>query len=109
MQCRLLCTPAPWLTAIVSQARQLDCAVVHCKIVTLTDRLKELEAAAEQLQAALLAELDAPSNAGSTGSKKKSKAKKGKKKQVGSLYSCNICFALCGMCLHPIESLQSHL
>ena len=45
-------------------------------------RLKELEAAAEQLQAALLAELDGPSQTGGTGSKKKGKAKKGKKKQV---------------------------
>ena len=45
-------------------------------------RLKELEAAAEQLQAALLAELDGLSQSGGTGSKKKSKAKKGKKKQV---------------------------
>ena len=48
-------------------------------------RLKELEAAAEQLQAALLAELDGPSQTSSTGSKKKSKAKKGKKKQVHTL------------------------
>ncbi len=48
-------------------------------------RLKELEAAAEQLQAALLAELDGPSQTGGTGSKKKSKAKKGKKKQVRTL------------------------
>ena len=48
-------------------------------------RLKELEAAAEQLQAALLAELDGPSQTGGTGSKKKSKAKKGKKKQVCTL------------------------
>ena len=48
-------------------------------------RLKELEAAAEQLQAALLAELDCPSQTGGTGSKKKSKAKKGKKKQVRTL------------------------
>jgi len=48
-------------------------------------RLKELEAAAEQLQAALLAELDGPSQTGSTGSKKKSKARKGKKKQVRTL------------------------
>lgn len=46
-------------------------------------RLKELEAAAEHLQAALLAELNAPaSGAGAT--KKKGKAKKGKKKQVGT-------------------------
>ncbi|KAL0022409.1 hypothetical protein WJX77_009167 [Trebouxia sp. C0004] len=50
----------------------------------LLDRLKELEAAAEQLQAALLAELDGPLQSGSTGSKKKSKAKKSKKKQVSA-------------------------
>lgn len=48
-------------------------------------RLKELEAAAEQLQAALLAELDGPLQTSSTGSKKKSKAKKGKKKHVHTL------------------------
>ncbi len=45
-------------------------------------RLKELEAAAEQLQAALLAELDGPLERGGASSKKKRKAKKGKKKQV---------------------------
>lgn len=48
-------------------------------------RLKELEAAAEQLQAALLAELDGPSQTGGTSSKKKSKARNGKKKQVCTL------------------------
>ena len=48
-------------------------------------RLKELEAAAEQLQAALLAELEGPVPAGRAATKKKSKAKKSKKKQVGSL------------------------
>ena len=46
-------------------------------------RLKELEAAAEQLQAALLAELNAPAQGAAASTKKKGKAKKGKKKQVG--------------------------
>ena len=46
-------------------------------------RLKELEAAAEQLQAALLAELNAPPQGPGACIKKKGKAKKGKKKQVG--------------------------
>lgn len=48
-------------------------------------RLKQLEAAAEQLQAALLAELDTkPAGVtASTAVKKKAKAKKAKKKQVG--------------------------
>lgn len=46
-------------------------------------RLKELEAAAEHLQAALLAELNAPAS-GAGAAKKKGKAKKGKKKQVGT-------------------------
>ncbi|DBA68766.1 TPA: hypothetical protein ACH3X2_013381 [Trebouxia sp. C0005] len=50
----------------------------------LLDRLKELEAAAEQLQAALLAELDGPSQTGGTSSKKKSKARNGKKKQASA-------------------------
>lgn len=46
-------------------------------------RLKELEAAAEQLQAALLAELNAPAPGAGGSSRKKAKAKKAKKKQVG--------------------------
>ena len=60
-------------------------------------RLKELEAAAEQLQAALLAELDGPSQTGGTGSKKKSKAKKGKKKQVCTLQAAT-CVATLKCC-----------
>lgn len=75
-----------------SRERSLD----HAKAVAVRCsgcrqyRLKELEAAAEQLQAALLAELDGPPQAGGTASKKKSKAKKGKKKQV-RLAASNVC------------------
>ena len=58
-------------------------------------RLKELEAAAEQLQAALLAELNMSSQAGSSGSKKKSKVKKGKKKQVSVMHGCIVATIVC--------------
>ena len=65
-------------------------------------RLKQLEAAAEQLQAALLAELDtkpAGAAAGTPAAKKKSKTKKAKKKQV-AVSNFTFCShqALCNTC-----------
>ena len=58
------------------------CLCSEPKIACCLCRLKELEAAAEHLQAALLAELNA-SASGAGAVKKKGRAKKGKKKQVG--------------------------
>jgi len=71
-------------------------------------RLKELEAAAEQLQAALLAELDGSSQTGSTGSKKKSKAKKGKKKQVCTLQAATgiATLSCCSALIHLLMLLR---
>lgn len=71
-------------------------------------RLKELEAAAEQLQAALLAELDGPSQTGGTGSKKKSKAKKGKKKQVCTLQAATCVATLICCFVVTIASLKHY-
>lgn len=65
-------------------------------------RLKELEAAAEQLQAALLAELNAPAAGAGASTKRKGKAKKAKKKQVGIMARVQAALQLYAPCFPAV-------